>query len=248
MSVIAVSVRVFTRVTRIYFNMLTQKAFRLDMDDLGGEIILLDWGSLAGLNRQDFLQTSRNKYLKRGDVDINIYQESKTCNSSLEKRIIPLENNEMISRLSPDSKDPVLEDIRQIPFACKKIQQDWNIGGLNRYTAWNLVRRIKQRLQARIDDKIPSTMGTVDILLTGCEVSLWVAEQFASDLKKAFPKLNVQAVSSNKLLSVFGQELSMPAIGFPISEQATDLKQTITIIVSHSGQTFAHLACASLLQ
>ena len=44
---------------------------------------------------------------------------------------------------------------------------------------------------------------SVDILLTGCEVSLYLAEQFASDLKKSFPKLCIEAVSSNKLLGLF---------------------------------------------
>ena len=46
----------------------------------------------------------------------------------------------------------------------------------------------------------------VDILLTGCEVSLWLAEQFASDLQRAFPNLHIKSTSSNKLLGIFGQE------------------------------------------
>ncbi|MGK3756291.1 MAG: hypothetical protein ACI8RD_008602 [Bacillariaceae sp.] len=38
---------------------------------------------------------------------------------------------------------------------------------------------------------------SVDILVTGCEVSLWLAEQFASDLQKALPKLYVRAGPSS---------------------------------------------------
>lgn len=65
----------------------------------------------------------------------------------------------------------------------------------------------------------------------GCEVSLWVAEQFASDLQKSFPKLFIKAVSSNKLLGLFGQELAMPCTGFPYSQKSLDMKDPIVIIV-----------------
>jgi len=47
--------------------------------------------------------------------------------------------------------------------------------------------------------------ATVDVLLTGCEVSLWIAEQFASDLHNAFPRLNIVCISANKLLAQCGQ-------------------------------------------
>jgi hypothetical protein len=73
--------------------------------------------------------------------------------------------------------------------------------------------------------------------VTGCEVSLWVAEQFVSDLQKSFPRLFIKAVSSNKLLGLFGQELAMPCTGFPYSQKTLDMKDPIIIIVSHSGGT-----------
>ena len=41
--------------------------------------------------------------------------------------------------------------------------------------------------------------GSVDLLVTGCEVSLWMGEQFAADLHRAFPKLCIVAISANKL-------------------------------------------------
>lgn len=89
---------------------------------------------------------------------------------------------------------------------------------------------------------------SVDILLTGCEVSLGLAEQFASDLQKMFPKLNIEAVSSNKLLDLIGQEIAVPAFGFPYSPQIRNVDDPIVIIVSHSGGTFGPLACSNLLQ
>lgn len=43
-------------------------------------------------------------------------------------------------------------------------------------------------------------------------------------------------------------KLSVPSIGFPLSDHNPDLKHTIVIIVSHSGGTFAPLAISNLLQ
>lgn len=38
----------------------------------------------------------------------------------------------------------------------------------------------------------------IDVLVTGVESSLWVGEQFASNLQNAFPHLRVTAISANK--------------------------------------------------
>lgn len=121
--------------------------------------------------------------------------------AQLKKRLVQLENNEFIKPLLDDCDDPVLEDIRDIPRICAAIQDDWQDVGLNRMTAWHLGQCIRQRLQAHVDGKIENHAGHVDILVTGCEVSLWVAEQFVADLTKCFPKLGIKAVSSNKLVS-----------------------------------------------
>jgi hypothetical protein len=40
----------------------------------------------------------------------------------------------------------------------------------------------------------------VDVLITGCEASLWIGEQFASDLQDLFPALRVVAMSANKII------------------------------------------------
>lgn len=39
---------------------------------------------------------------------------------------------------------------------------------------------------------------SVDLLIAGVEASLWLAEQFASDLRRIFPYLNVVTISANK--------------------------------------------------
>jgi len=168
--------------------------------------------------------------------------------SSLIKRLVTLENNEFIKPLLDDCDDPVLGDIQDIPKICHNIQEDWKDVGLNRMSSWHLMQCIKRRLKGKVNGSIENHAGQIDILVTGCEVSLWLAEQFVADLQKCFPKLYVKAVSSNKLLGLFGQELSMPTIGFPYSQKGMDLKDPIVLIISHSGGTFAPLACSNLLQ
>jgi hypothetical protein len=181
-------------------------------------------------------------------VSVTAHKESKPTDSQVGDRLTPLDNNELLHPLPPDSNDSVQDDLHDIPKALARIQDNWRAGGLNRVTAWNLGRSLQRRLQARVDGKIPIRGGTVDILVTGCEVSLWLAEQFASDLQKAFPGLFIKAVSSNKILGVFSQELAVPAIGYPMSSTFGDLHDTIVLIVSHSGGTFAPLALSNLLQ
>lgn len=209
------------------FNDITSETCRYDLDDLGGEILMLDYSGK--------------------EAKVTTHQESFVSTENRRARIVPLRKNEFLIPLSTeDCKDPILNDIQSIPNTLKEIQVNWKEGGLNRMAAWNLGRRLKERLRDKVKNKDDGS--SVDILVTGCEVSLYVAEQFASDMQKAFPKLNIQATSNNKILGVLGQELSVPTVGFPISERVSNLKKTIVIIVSHSGGTFGPLAISNLLQ
>jgi hypothetical protein len=105
-------------------------------------------------------------------VNVMIHQESKASKLSAHERITPLEGNDFLLPLPEDHHDTVLADLQDIPRALKSIQSKWRDGGLNRLTAWNLGRRLRERLQARVEGKIPVHSGTVDVLITGCEVSL----------------------------------------------------------------------------
>jgi len=42
----------------------------------------------------------------------------------------------------------------------------------------------------------------IDVLILGCEASLWIGEQFAGDLQNLFPALRVVAISANKVLGI----------------------------------------------
>lgn len=244
---------------RSHLNVETD-VLRLDLDDLGGEICLIDWGSkkyktpaVSPPNR-----SIQAKPVMNNEANLYLIQESMNLNQPemLYHRMTKLTKNRLITPLKPDTRDPILQDIRDIPMICSAIQDDWlNIGdgtnmfSLNRLTAWNLGRCIKERLEKYVSGEFTPCANKVDILLTGCEVSLWLAEQFASDLQKAFPKLRIIAMSSNKLLGLYGQEdINIPTVGFPVSEKSLNLFDAITIIVSHSGGTFSPLGCSNLFQ
>ena len=123
---------------------------------------------------------------------------------------------------------------------------------LNRITAWNLASKLRTRLQLHGTGGQSSEGsrhdGSVDLLLTGCEVSLWLAEQLAADLHLAFPRLKIVAISSNKLLGQLGQQYPMPQLGFSFNQQTYSLRDSVVIVLSHSGGTFGPLACSNLLR
>ena len=247
-------------------------AIRLDLDDLNGEICLLDWGSdktpaisLPNCHLEQFplmgghvtavlasegaptsdSKMSRDKSTsKRGFKTVSI-------DKRLFHRMTRLEGNELMKPLLPDSDDLIQQDIHDIPKILHNLQEDWHNNpqgsiSLNRLTAWNLARCLKRRLDRRVDGTTKSPRS-FDVVVTGCEVSLWLAEQFAADLQTAFPKLAVKSVSSNKILGLFGQDLPVPAVGFPESKKNDDFTDSIVIVVSHSGGTFAPLASSNLI-
>ena len=163
---------------------------------------LLDWG--YALDDQPFVSPpNRNQTIEKiMNVSVVLLQQNQKC-KPLSKRLTLLENNEFIKPLLDDCADPVLADIKDIPRACQQIQDDWREGvGVNRMTAWNLANCLSERMRTIVDGTIPRHGGQVDILVTGCEVSLWLSEQFASDLQKRVPRPFVTAVSSNKTLGM----------------------------------------------
>jgi hypothetical protein len=232
---------------------------RLDLDDVGGEIALLDWST--NCNSNPVSRPNRGLQAHRvmnNKVRLFLFQESTshTSNNHLYQRMTKLTKNPLILPLKEDCDDPILQDLRDIPRICADIQSDWKntnnnaMFSLNRLTAVNLGRRLKHRLRDDASGSLHHNKRRVDILLTGCEVSLWLAEQFASDLLKAFPHICIKCISSNKLLGLFGQDesIGVPSIGFPHATNNLHLEDAIVIIVSHSGGTFGPLSCASLLQ
>ena len=116
---------------------------------------------------------------------------------------------------------------------------------LNIKPAWTFSLRLRRRLMLREMGKVDKS---VDVLITGCEVSLWAGEQFASDLHLAFPSLKIVTLSANKLLGMLGQKFTIPQEGFMFNGQSYSFRNTIVLLISQSGGTFTTLAVANLLR
>mmetsp|Transcript_16497 Transcript_16497/g.26815 ORF Transcript_16497/g.26815 Transcript_16497/m.26815 type:complete len:154 (-) Transcript_16497:31-492(-) len=102
-------------------------ATRLDLDDLGGEIVVLDWGGekyptppVSWPNRH--LEEYK---LMNGNVTAILHQESKSTkvNSQLYHRMTKLSDNPLIRPLQPSSEDPVLTvSDRTVPRLCNALE------------------------------------------------------------------------------------------------------------------------------
>jgi len=209
-------------------------AFRLDLDDLGGEVVLLAWGtekplltvpyeaserahvhaaaqgkdthdpgSPGGLTRDDSKestssfkplredsytkQTSEKQEVVEGIVryvhdgkqracGIVHYTEARQRVRPFIQRAIRLEGNSLILPLPPlAAPDPVGRDLRDIPGVLRMLQRDFadHQVSLNVPTAWTFASRVRRRLRRYEQGEAD---GSVDVLITGCEASLWVGE------------------------------------------------------------------------
>ena len=114
---------------------------------------------------------------------------------------------------------------------------------------------MKKRMRMR-DEIVGSSDGaeidrqrrSVDLLIIGCEVSLWLGEQFHADLHRVFPRLRIVTMSANKLLGQLGQRLPIPQTSFPFHDGSLNLFDTPCLLISHSGGTFSTLGCCNLLK
>lgn len=46
--------------------------------------------------------------------------------------------------------------------------------------------------------RVQNDQDVTDLVIGGVEVSLWMAEQWAADLRRVFPNLNITTTSTNK--------------------------------------------------
>ena len=223
---------------------MDEGACRLDLDDLGGEIVLIDWGEGPASISNDTADLPRHSMMN-GKVTLIISEESKK-KMLFKKRLVRLAQNQLIKPLPKHEKDHVFKDISDIPQALSNIQSSWMSGeSINNIASWCMGKAIIKRLK---DYAAGTHNGSIDILVTGCEVSLWVGEQWCADMAQVFPRLNIKCISANKLLGLFGQEFPIPVSGHRLHESAWNLLDTCTLIISHSGGTFGSLAVSNLLQ
>ena len=171
-------------------------------------------------------------------------------------RLVALADNPYISfqpiDLTP-GRDAVAADLADVPRLLHAIADDWAApASLNRRAAAAFaaaLRRIGEERRGGAHLAGDDTAGQeVDVLLVGVEVSLWLAEQFAADLKTLFPGLRVAAISANKVIGVLGINRGrVPATGFPFCRSSARMDAAIALAISHSGQTFPTIHAVRLL-
>ena len=57
------------------------------------------------------------------------------------------------------------------------------------------------------------------------------------------PQLKIVTLSANKLLGQLGQATPLPQEGFQFNHDSHNFRNSVVLILSHSGGTFASLAC-----
>mmetsp|Transcript_46359 Transcript_46359/g.88497 ORF Transcript_46359/g.88497 Transcript_46359/m.88497 type:complete len:1353 (-) Transcript_46359:72-4130(-) len=232
------------------------KAYRIDLNDLGGELVLVNWA--ASSQRPEMMSEAFAEEVARGEVQqatlmtsgryavvATVRQEN--LKSAIVDRVVPFVNNAFIQPLPPVHQDPIADDISRIPNVMKQIQNNWNSGAhLNNVSSWTFAKTLAERVKSRLSENRHSDQ-MLDLLITGQEVSLWAGEQFAADLHMCFPNLRIRTMSANKVLALYGLDYNAAATGFQFNEESPDLSGAVVLVVSHSGGTFAPLAVTKLL-
>jgi hypothetical protein len=251
---------------------------RHDLDESGGEIIeiaifpdmavrtnaevaalasaQLSPGELGGLDRvtsrfQPFVDSSPSLCLR-------VYRHGEEAGPGMVPQPTFMHSESLISldsdtidapppRPGPGS-DLVAADLQDIPRVLGLIRADWkDENGRNRRTAAEFLRLLQDQQRTRAHDS--SGRLEVDVLVTGVEASLWIGEQFASDLQTLFPALRVVPISANKIVGVLSNTRgAAPMAGFAFSSLTLSLKHAIVVSISHSGQTFPTLHATHALR
>ena len=142
--------------------------------------------------------------------------------------------------------DQVEADLLAIPTVISAIDSAWG----NKYSVNSAEARTSSAFCSALIDsmkhRLRHNQNTLDLIITGVEVSLWQGEQFANDLKMIFPQISVCVISANKMLGL--GHLLPHKVYFAGSstalEQQIDREHTMCLLISQSGQTFPTLHAA----
>lgn len=139
----------------------------------------------------------------------------------------------------PRKTDLVAMDLKATPSTLSAIDRAWRNKNSLEYIS---AKALCERLLISVKYRSKANLDSIDLLITGIEASLWVAEQFAVDLQNLFPQINIHTVSSNKILNlpthhVDDDKKKHKLVGKnSLARKITDF--TIMLIISQSGQTF----------
>jgi hypothetical protein len=200
-----------------------EEAWRIDLDDNAGEIAVLSSSKLHVYSLSLGSQVSPQ----------DIYRRRHFYGQKHDRRALARFTNRSRSR------DPVADDINDIPALLARIRDDWsNPGSNNRQSADELAQLLIAKAanlackaavlrQAGLDDSLARS-NHVDLLITGVENSLWLGEQFAKDLTTLMPRLTVKALSANAALHAIQDNFDNLALA----------RQSIVLVLSHTSRTF----------
>jgi hypothetical protein len=137
-------------------------------------------------------------------------------------RLVPLIDNRYVTPLPSEGKDRLTEDAQAMPEVLRAARAHWqDPQSFNAQTATAFAEALFRRRHPRL-------------LLLGITNDLWLAEQFADNLKVLLPGIEVVARSSNEIL------LEEPR---PVVDD-----DTVVLAVSQTGQDFPTLGAMLLLQ
>jgi hypothetical protein len=200
-------------------------SYRLDLDHSVGEIAVLD----------------RNAVQDRRSIKIYSITNADIALDISNDRWITMAEEPFLHYthyLDYDTKDPIGDELQRIPRTMSESSQNWQKGNLNRiagdYFLELLIEKghkFEQRRQTMQQAGLPADelrSSELDILVIGQENSLQAGHNFVNNLKKIFPKLNVQAISSNEALLKLKHD----------PRSLSFSKETIVLAITQSGQTF----------
>jgi hypothetical protein len=228
---------------------------RWDLDDAGGEAVELkvfeqgsaqqhinSWalGNLpGGLPTAHFFATPdmdatqmRNHHILVRGVTLGAEKEVMT-ETSFRRRWVHV-HARPFSVAVPKGFDPISRDLRDCPAVLADIELAWtDRSSLNYSSGQNFANCL-----AKLLERPPHS--TIDVLIIGVESSLWLGQQFAADLKRMYPRLNITAVSSNWVLGILQKAQGhVEPRNFTINQDSFMLTPgAIFLALSHSGTTY----------
>ncbi|CAK0893766.1 unnamed protein product [Prorocentrum cordatum] len=145
--------------------------------------------------------------------------------------------------------DPVAQDLNDVPSVLQQVEDAWKDRTSLNHQSGRRFGRCLSELLARKRREGSGAGDGIDVLVFGIENSLWLGQQFAADLKRMMPLLNVTALSSNWLLGMLQEAHGhLEPRNFAISRLSFRLSPGALVLgISHSGTTYPTVWAARAL-
>lgn len=202
------------------------------------------------LRKRSLLKDGDVVWMAPGANDVRIakaslYDDAPFCDLVLD---VVQGNPLVMSPVAGVSGDVVGDDIADTPRVLRRVRDSFrDPASFNSATAHNLARHLLLHQGER----------AVDLVVVGVEASLWVAEQWAANMRAVFPKLRIVVASANKVLASLTAVANDATCGaqtpgytvFPSGTTPTAaVRDAVALVVSHSGQTFPCLNASRALK